>query len=240
MPNLGMRAGTEAARRYEEYRRNQKIPDQVLEITYDKVILKIFRFIMYFMIVSLPVLGYLSWDTIKNDNSGKLFLLYEFDIAYILATVMILLQYIRMKSFRIIRTETSIISYTLLHKREVSYQELREAARSNPVKQKNKGLCFATNGDSLFIPFVDTVPNSLKFCTQVAIEARIALPRIKRYEKRNNMRACGILTALLPVILGSLYLYGDDKEKGIGVLVFAILGGVIAVGLLIGSCFVDK
>lgn len=232
-----MRAGTEAVRRYEEYRRDQKIPDQVLEIRYDKVILKIFRIIMYCLIMLLPVLGYFSWDTIKNDDSGKLFLLYEFDFAYLFVTIVIFFQYLRMKKWRIIRTETSIISFSLFHKREVSYQELQEAARNNPVKQKSKGLCFSTRGTSFFIPLTDTVPNSLKFCMQIAMEAHITLPRIKRNERKKNIRVCGILTALVPIILGNLYLYADNKQRAIGILVIAMIAGVVAVGLLIASCF---
>lgn len=68
----------------------------------------------------------------------------------------------------------------------------------------------------------------------------MVLPKFIRHDKSRNILACSILTALLPIILGSLYIYGDDKGKGLGVLIFAIASGVVAVGLFIASFFVKE
>lgn len=129
--------------------------DQVLEIRYDAAILKMYRIIMCFMIAISPIVAYLSWDSLVSDRQGNHFLLYEFDGVYILVTIVIVIQYLRMKKCRMVRTETSVICYTMFRKREVSFQELREMAQNNPVKQQRKGYVFATKGSPLHIPYVD-------------------------------------------------------------------------------------
>lgn len=46
-----MRAGTEAARRYEEYRKSKKMPEQVLEIHYDEAMHSIMKYLLRFMLI---------------------------------------------------------------------------------------------------------------------------------------------------------------------------------------------
>lgn len=238
--SVGMRAGAAASKIYEEYRKNMPKPDKVVEITYDTVIVKMYCIIIWCLVLFSPVMLWLAWDTINNGADGSMFMLYEFTFFYVVVTIGSILQYIKMKKWRMVCTETSVIRYSAFGKREVSLQELRVAAKTKPVVQRRNHFRFATKGAVFKIPLLDMVPFSPEFCAQVAIQAQIALPKIKRREKRNNLQACAIITALLPIVFVNLYFYRQDDKDAIMLLLFAAALGAIALGFFIWSLLVKE
>lgn len=138
-----------------------------------------------------------------------------------------------------VRTGTAIELYTLFHKRKISYAELTEAAANKPIRQVEKGLRLAAKGSDLLIPTIDMVPNGMNFCMQLTRDLHIRMPMIRNYRRRRSLRAFGYLTVMLPLVLGNMYLFAENRERAAGLLIFVAITGVAALGLIVASFLID-
>lgn len=238
MSNLGMRAGTEAARRYEEYRKAKKMPERVLEIHYDPAVRSIMKVLLVILVILVGPLVYLLLDSFgEPEEQAMTFWLAR---CYCVAMLLIIYMNLKMKRWAIVRTETSIICYGIIFRREITYKELQAGARKRPVKQTEKGLSFATNGRPIKIPTVDMVAGGQEFCYDLCMELKIKHPKLKDKERRRLIRTAGALLLLMPCGFIMMYFSAVNLSNKTLFIDIAAVTGIIAVVIIAVSYIVDR